>query len=133
MKTPLLSYFKNLTYQKIILWCYLIWYVSIITIYFEPSVKLWASSVGISCIIGLALLLSTSQQGVKQNIWIKIRLFLFPFCVSSYSATIKDQDFILLFPSNINHLITALFLCLIFVFMVGLLKKFYKYDSTTIS
>ena len=129
MKTTLLSYFKKLGYQKIILWCYLIWYLAIIAMYFESSLKLWASSIGISCIIGLALLLSTSQQGVKHDIWIKIRLFLFPFCVSSYSATIKDQDFILLFPSNFKHLAIALLLCMLFLFVVWSVKKFYKSDS----
>ncbi len=120
-----ISYLKNLEYPKIVLWCYLIWYLSIIIIYFESSVKLWASSIGISCIIGLALLLSTSQKGVKQDRWIKIRLFLFPFCVSSYSATIKDQDFILLFPSNFFHLIIAFLCCLIFLFFVWLTRKIY--------
>jgi len=123
MKNTTLIYFKNLGYQKIILWCYLIWYLSIIIIYFEPSLKLWASSIGIACIIGLALLMSTSQQGVKQDIWIKIRLFLFPFCVSSYSATIKDYDFILLFPSNLFHLIIGLSSCLVFLILVWIAKK----------
>jgi len=129
MINTMLTYFKNLGYQKIILWCYLIWYLIIIVIYFEPSIKLWASSIGISCIIGLALLLSTSHKGVKQDIWIKIRLFLFPFCVSSYSATIKDYDFILLFPSNAFHLMIGLVLCLAFLVFIGVVKKVYKSNS----
>lgn len=126
MKTTVLSYFKNIESQKIILWCYLIWYFTIITIYFEPSLKLWASSFGISFIIGFALILSTSQQGTKQDIWIKIRLFLFPFCVSSYSATIKDYDFILLFPSNLFHLLISVVNCLLFLFPIWCIKRFYK-------
>ena len=124
MKSITLSYLKELSYQKIILWCYLIWYLTIISIYFESSLKLWASSVGISCIIGLALLMSTSQKGVKQDIWIKIRLFLFPFCVSSYSATIKGQDFTLLFPNNLLHLTIAFAFCLLFLSLVKLIQKF---------
>jgi hypothetical protein len=126
MKTTVLNYFKNIAYQKIILWCYLIWYFTIITIYFEPSLKLWTSSVGISFIIGFALILSTSQQGTKQDIWVKIRLFLFPFCVSSYSATIKDYDFILLFPSNPFHLLISIVNCLVFLVFIWCIKKFYK-------
>lgn len=126
MKTTVISYFKNIETQKIILWCYLIWYLTIITIYFEPSLKLWASSVGISFIIGFALILSTSQQGTKQGIWIKIRLFLFPFCVSSYSATIKDYDFILLFPSNLFHLLITVGNCVLFLFPIWCIKRFYK-------
>ena len=123
MKSSILLYFKNIGYQKIILWCYLIWYLSIITIYFEPSFKLWTSSIGISFIIGLALLMAVNQQGVKQDIWIKLRLFLFPFCVSSYSATIKDHDFILLFPSNFYHLKIALLSCTFFLIVVWFIKK----------
>ena len=126
MVTTFLNYFKNVTNQKIILWCYLVWYVTIISIYFETSLKLWASSVGISFIIGFALILSTTQQGIKQNIWVKVRLFLFPFCVSSYSATIKDYDFILLFPSNVFHLLISIFNCLLFLVLVWCIKSFYK-------
>lgn len=126
MTTTVLNYFKNIETQKIILWCYLIWYFTIITIYFEPSIKLWASSIGISFIIGFALILSTSQQGTKQDIWIKIRLFLFPFCVSSYSATIKDYNFILLFPSNPFHLLIAVFNCLLFLLPIWCIKRFYN-------
>jgi hypothetical protein len=126
MKTTIISYFKNIESQKIILWCYLIWYLTIITIYFEPSLKLWVSSVCISFIIGFALILSTSQQSTKQDIWIKIRLFLFPFCVSSYSATIKNYDFILLFPSNLFHLLITVGNCLLFLFPIWCIKRFYK-------
>ena len=115
MITNTLDYFKDIKGQKLILWCYLIWYLVIISIYFEPSLKLWASSIGISCIIGFALILSTAQKGNKQDIWIKIRLFLFPFCVSSYSATIKDYDFFLLFPVNLSDLLISISSCSIFL------------------
>ena len=126
MKKTAFKYVLNMKTPKIILWCYLIWYFSMMSIYFEPSLKLWASALGISFIIGFALVLSTSQQGIKQDIWIKIRLFLFPFCVSSYSATIKDYDFILLFPSNLFHLLISVGNCLLFLFPIWCIKRFYK-------
>ncbi len=126
MTTMLLYYFKNIGSQKIILWCYLIWYFTIMSIYFEPSLKLWASSIGISFIIGFALILSTSQQGSQQDIWIKIRLFLFPFCVSSYSATIKDYNFILLFPTNLLHLSISIANILLFLIPIWCIKRFYN-------
>ena len=126
MITFFLKYFKNISIQKIILWCYLIWYLTIMSLYFEASLKLWASSVGISFIIGFALILSTNQQGIKQDIWVKVRLFLFPFCVSSYSATIKDYDFILLFPSNLSHLFISVLNCLLFLIPIWCIKTFYK-------
>ena len=120
-----LRYFKKVSYQKIILWCYLIWYFTIISLYFESSLKLWASAVGIALIIGFALILSTSQKGTKQDVWIKVRLFLFPFCVSSYSATIKDHDFILVFPGNVEHLWLAILSCSLFLFVVLSIKWLY--------
>ena len=121
-----LKYFKNITVPKIILWCYLVWYLTVIVLYFEASLKLWASSVGISLIIGFALILSTNQQGLKQNVWVRFRLFLFPFCVSSYSATIKDYDFILLFPSDYLHLFISMLSCLLFLLLIWCVKIFYK-------
>jgi hypothetical protein len=127
MITVFFKYFKNITTPRIILWCYLIWYLTIISIYFESSIKLWTSSIGISFIIGFALILSTIQQGIKQNIWVKIRLFLFPFCVSSYSATIKDYDFILLFPSNLLHLSISILNCLLFSLTILCIKTFYRH------
>lgn len=126
MSTLILNYFKNITKQKIVLWCYLIWYLTIITFYFEASLKLWASSVGIALIIGFALVLSTNQRGLTQDSWVKMRLFLFPFCVSSYSATIKDYDFILLFPVNTFHLTISILNCLLFLLVIWCIKRLYQ-------
>lgn len=129
MVNAFLKYFKNITIQNIVLWCYFIWYLTIMSLYFEASFKLWASSLGIALIIGFALVLSTNQQGVKQDVWVKVRLFLFPFCVSSYSATIKDYDFILLFPSNWLHLFIATLNCLLFLIPIWCIKFLYKSES----
>lgn len=122
--SDLVKYFKTITPPKLILWCYLVWYLSIIGLYFEKSPVLWASSLGIALIIGFALRLSTNQPGIKQDLWVKIRLFLFPFCVSSYSATIKGHNFILLFPSNLLHLSVAVLCCLLFLVVVRWIKIF---------
>ena len=122
MRKAVAEYISKLNTPMLILWCYLIWYFSIISLYFDTSIKLWASSLGISLIIGFALILSTNQHGMKQNKWIKFRLFLFPFCVSSYSATIKDHDFMLLFPNNRMHLLLASLNCLLFISFIWLIK-----------
>lgn len=127
MKKSIVKYVLKMKTPKIILWCYLIWYFSIIFFYFESSIKLWASSMGISLIIGFALILSTTQQGIKQDKWVKFRLFLFPFCVSSYSATIKGHDFILLFPNNRIHFLISAMNCLLFVILIWSIKKGYKF------
>lgn len=127
MRKSIVKYVLKMKTPKIILWCYLIWYFSIISIYFESSIKLWASSIGISLIIGFALILSTNQQGIKQDKWVKFRLFLFPFCVSSYSAIIKGHDFILLFPNNKIHFLIGTMNCLLFVILIWSIKKGYKF------
>ncbi|HJS00223.1 MAG TPA: hypothetical protein VJ780_04745 [Flavobacterium sp.] len=129
MKKATIKYVLKMKIPKIILWCYLIWYFSIMCLYFESSLRLWASSLGISLIIGFALNLSTYQQGGNQDIWGRIRLFLFPFCVSSYSATIKDHDFILLFPNNTEHFFIALLNCLLFVSLIWVVKRVYKINN----
>jgi hypothetical protein len=60
-----------------------------------------------SGIIGLALLLSISNNGPAAS-WTIFRLFLMPFCVSSYSALIKGKGFILIFPPERRDNLLAL-------------------------
>lgn len=76
--------------------------------HFDPAPRLWLTSLGISALIGLALILSTATTGNSLDGWTRFRLFLMPFCVSSYAALIKDQGFLLLFsPSAPDNLFCA--------------------------
>jgi hypothetical protein len=118
-----LKYFAELTPGKVVLWCYLIWYLVTAVAHFDPSPGLWLSSLGISAIIGLALHLSIQQETpVGSNRWQTIRLFLMPFCVSSFSALIKGQGYILVLPARPLELGLSLSLCASFVLMVLALK-----------
>jgi hypothetical protein len=85
----LIQYFYEIKLDKIILWCYLIWYVVIVYFYFDASLKIWMNAIGISAVIGTGLLLSvsSSNHNEKDN-WQTFRLYLMPFCVSSFSALI---------------------------------------------
>lgn len=76
--------------------------------YFDRSPALWFSSLGISAIIGFALILST---GGKPDRWVIFRLFLMPFCVSSYSALIKGLGFILIFSPRWSDNLACLAAC----------------------
>lgn len=96
----MLRYFASLSTGRLVLWCYLIWYLCMVSLHFDPSAILWLSSLGMSGVIGLALILSTSGQ---RDGWTTFRLFLMPFCVSSYSALIKDKGFILIFPPELRE------------------------------
>ena len=98
-----MRYLAQLTPGRIALWCYLIWYLVTAVTHFDPSPALWLNSLGISAIIGVALMLSvnpaSSPVGVR-NRWQTFRLFLMPFCVSSFAALIKGQGYVLVFPAR---------------------------------
>jgi len=52
--TVLLRYLANLSKGRLILWCYFIWYLVVLVRYFDPSLRLWLTSLGLSLIIGFA-------------------------------------------------------------------------------
>ncbi len=112
-------YFAGLGVGKIILWCYLIWYVSTVAHHFDASPSIWLNSIGISVFIGFALMLSVGNNfSLSKNKWQTFRLFLMPFCVSSFSALIKGKGFILIFPTALHELVVSAALCIFFIFSV---------------
>jgi hypothetical protein len=126
----MLSYFARLAPGKIALWCYLIWYAITVIRYFDPSLTLWLNSIGISVVIGIALLLSVSGSSARADRWQTFRLFMMPFGVSSFAALIKDQGFILIFPPTMAENVLALAACAAFVGIVLLLKICRRKDSS---
>jgi hypothetical protein len=108
----MIKYFARLSISKLILWCYLAWYVAVVCLYFEASPALWISSLGLSFFIGIALILAARQPNQKIGFWVAFRLFLIPFCVSSYSSLIKGKGFILLFPTDPRSLSVCSLFCL---------------------
>ena len=120
----MLRYLATLENTKLILWCYLVWYVSIVSRYFDPSPTLWLSSIGIAAFIGFALNLAARQGNTTPDRWVVFRLYLFPFCVSSYSALIKGKGFFLLFPRDLPSLLTGVTACATFVFIAKCLKHY---------
>ncbi len=123
----MIGYFVELPRGKVILWCYLIWYLVNVYFYFDPSLSIWLNSLGISLIIGLALTLSVSKSPRrKSDPWQRFRLFLIPFCVSSFSSLIKDRGFILVMPPRLTEQVIAVGSCLIFVAIVYLIKVVHR-------
>lgn len=119
----ILRYFSQLRLGKAVLWCYLLWYVVVLFFYFDPAPRIWLNSAGISVVIGIALVLSVTGPGASRpEPWQIARLFLMPFCVSSFSSLIKGQGFVLIFPPRVNELIACVGVCLCFVLVVSLLK-----------
>ena len=100
----LLRYLAELTLPRMVLWCYLIWYGFVLARYFDPSVRLWLSSLGIAAIIGTGLYLSTAHGGRSRThleTWQVLRLYIMPFCVSSFAALIKGRNFVLVFDPSL--------------------------------
>ena len=122
----LIRYLSNLSKGRLILWCYFIWYLVVLVRYFDPSPRLWLTSLGLSLIIGFALFVSTTATGekkVKLERWQVIRLFMMPFCVSSFSALVKGRDFFLIFSPNLDEILIAAGLCAALCVLVAVLKR----------
>jgi hypothetical protein len=122
-----LSYFTSLTAGKMVLWCYLLWYLVNVSAQFDPSPSIWLNSAGISLVIGFALLLSVSNtagedQRPSASRWQVFRLFLMPFCVSSFATLIKGKGYFLIFPSDPRVLGFSLLACAVFVATCTLLR-----------
>jgi hypothetical protein len=126
--STLARYLANLSHSRLILWCYLIWYCVVLVRYFDPSPRLWLTSLGLSVIIGFALFLSTTAGAsrVKLDFWPTFRLFLMPFCVSSFAALVKGRGFLLIFSPRWSDNLTALALCGSLCAGVGILRKLRK-------
>ena len=126
LPVPLLRYLRNLSRGRLILWCYLIWYLVVLVRYFDPSPRLWLTSLGLSLIIGFALYVSTTVAGetrVQLERWQVIRLFMMPFCVSSFAALVKGRNFFLIFSPDPKEIALAVGLCVVLWGTVALLKR----------
>jgi hypothetical protein len=122
----LIRYLTRLSMGRLILWCYFIWYLVVLARYFDPNPRLWLTSIGLALIVGFALYISTAQSGSKQvklEPWQVFRLFLMPFCVSSFAALVKGRGFVLIFSPKPGELLTAVALCAALCGTVFALKR----------
>jgi hypothetical protein len=119
----LIQYFYEIKLDKAVLWCYFIWYVTVACFYFDPSPKIWINSVGISAVIGTGLMLSVSSKNINErDYWQTFRLYLMPFCVSSFSALIKEYGFIVFISPKITENIVAVVSCMLFLLVIFAIK-----------
>lgn len=122
----MLHYLRTLCLGQQLLWSYFIWYLVITFVYFDINPRLWLSSFGIALIVGAALVISTTCWPVNLKTldrWQTMRLFLIPFCVSSYSSLIKNKGFTLIFSPDIKTNSIAIVSILFFLTLVALIKK----------
>jgi hypothetical protein len=127
----LVTYFSRLSNGKLVLWCYLVWYLNTVARHFDPSPAIWLNSLGISAVIGVALMLSVGGDAAARNDpWQTFRLFAMPFCVSSFSSLIKGKGFILVFPPTASELATPIGACLAFASVVIGLRRMRRAQAT---
>ena len=120
----MISYFSRIQRGKVVLWCYLIWYLVVVGFYFDPAPRIWLNSVGISVVIGVALILSVSNpSGAKKDGWQTFRLFLMPFCVSSFSSLIKANGFFLIIPPKPREQLALFLACAGFLLFIALVRR----------
>jgi hypothetical protein len=128
-------YLASLTLPRIVLWCYLIWWLFTVSRHFDPSPRLWLSSLGLSAIIGTALYLSTAYAGKTRTAldrWQIFRLYLMPFCVSSFAALIKDRGFVLVFEPELRANLIGASCCAAFVASTWLTKRWAAPSTTAV-
>jgi hypothetical protein len=104
----------------------LIWYLVVLVRYFDSSPRLWLTSLGLGLIIGFALFISTAASGgnkVNLDRWQTFRLFLMPFCVSSFAALVKGKGFVLIFSPRPTEILVAAGLCALLCLLVAFLKR----------
>jgi hypothetical protein len=118
-------YLANLSRGKIVLWCFLLWYLATVFHHFDPTPAIWLNALGISAIIGIALYLSVLEPGKPSpDRWTVLRLFLMPFCVSSFSQLIKGKGFVLVFPPDLHEIAISFAACAVFVGVVLITRHF---------
>jgi hypothetical protein len=121
-----LRYFASLTTPRLALWCYLIWWGFAAARCFDPSPRLWLSSLGLSLVIGTGLYLSTVHGGrtrMQLEPWQVARLYLMPFCVSSFAALIKGRGFVLVFYPTFSENFGPALGCAVFVLAATLTRR----------
>jgi len=133
MNSLIIRYFAQLSTSQIILWSYLIWYLVMSSFHFEASLNLWSTALGISGIVGVALMLSTGSitlHRIRTRFWESFRLFLIPFCVSSFSELIKGQGFFLVFSPDLVENVLGLSAIAIFVGLImGIKSQWQKSEA----
>lgn len=93
--------------------------------YFRPDPRLWATSLGIGLIVGCALMLCTGPitlDRFRNRFWESLRLYICPFMVSSFSALIADQNFVLIFSSEWQNNSTAIAAVVAFLLLPKIIK-----------
>jgi len=120
----LIHHFACMSLSQLLLWLVLVWYLVMVALHFEASPRLWLNALGMSLIVGSVLLLSVRQLGsAVREFWRVFRLYAIPFCVSSFSALVRDHGFYAIFAPGWHDNLIALLACTLFALGVALMRR----------
>ena len=119
----IVSYLQNLSNARLILWAYLMWYVIVAVRYFDPNYTIWLNAFGIALFVGFSLYLNLLAGETKPGFWQIARCFLTPFCVSSFSALVKDKGFVLIFSPNLELNLVGVAVVAVFAIAVVAVRR----------
>ncbi len=122
---PLLRYIASLPTSRLVLWSYVIWWVVMVSYYFALNPLIWATSLGIGIIVGFALMLSTgpvNRDRFRNRFWESMRLFVCPFMVSSFSALVAGNGFVMVFSPSLQENTTAAGSIIAFLLLAQIMK-----------
>ena len=100
-----------------VLWCYLIWYLTTLVLYFDPSPALWGTAAGVALLVGMGLVFSTTRfphAPIALERWQVARFFMMPFAVSSFSGLVRNRGFVLILFPELSQTLLAGALCAAF-------------------
>jgi len=119
----LVRHFARQSASLILLWCFLIWYLVMVALHFEAAPRLWLNALGMGAIVGTALTLSVRHgRGPAREFWRLFRLYAIPFCVSSFSALVRDDGFYAIVSPVWRDNLVATGGCLLFVSWIALAR-----------
>lgn len=126
----LVRHFARLPAGLVLLWCFLIWYLVMVVLHFEASFRLWLNALGMSMIVGTALMLSVRHDGTAaREFWRVFRLYAIPFCVSSFSALTRDDGFYAIFSPVLRDNMVGTGGCLLFVGWITLSRALERHRT----
>ena len=99
--------------------CYGIWYLAMMASYGSAAPQIWLTALGMGVIVGLGFVLSgmASLRSPEGGYWPVVRIFLIPFCVSSFSSVATSEDFLLIFAPDAGANLAAAAACLVFLLL----------------
>lgn len=100
----LIRYLASLDPRRALLWCGFIWYAVLMGRHAPFMPGPWVNAAGIALVVGLVLTANAIPAGGtwrQLDRWSLLRFFVIPFCVSSFSSTMRDAGLVVIFPRNL--------------------------------